>query len=85
MKNDQVTQVQKLVSDLVIHQITDMVEDMSSYDFIERVMVMIEQEGIELDFDNVDTLEEVKDIVGEKVIPLLFKMTEFIVEEQEQE
>jgi hypothetical protein len=85
MKNDQVTQVQKLVSDLVIHQITDMVEDMSSYDFIERVMVMIEQEGIELDFDNVDTLEEVKDIVGEKVIPLLFKMTEFIVEEQEQD
>jgi hypothetical protein len=85
MKNDQVTQVQKLVSDFVIDQITQMVEDMSSNDFIERVMDRIEQEGIELDFDNEDTFEEVKDIVGEKVIPLLFKMTEFIVEEQEQD
>ena len=85
MKNEQVTQVQKLVSDFVIQQITDMVEDMSSNDFIERVMVMIEEEGVKLDLDNEDTWEEVKDIVGEKVIPLLFKMTEFIVEEQEQE
>jgi hypothetical protein len=85
MTDDQVTQVQKLVSDFVIDQITQMVEDMSSNDFIERVMDRIEQEGIELDFDNEDTFEEVKDIVGEKVIPLLFKMTEFIVEEQEQD
>jgi hypothetical protein len=85
MKNDQVTQVQKLVSDFVIDQITQMVEDMSSNDFIEQVMDRIEQEGIELDFDNEDTFEEVKDIVGERVIPLLFKMTEFIVEEQEQD
>jgi len=85
MKNEQVTQVQKLVSDFVIQQITDMVEDMSSNDFIERVMVMIEEEGVKLDFDNEDTFEEVKDIVGDKVIPLLFKMTEFILEEQEQE
>ena len=85
MTNDQVTQVQKLVSDYVIDQITQMVEDMSSQDFIERVIEMIEQEGVELDFDNENTFEEVKDIVGDKVIPLLFKMTEFIVEEQEQD
>ena len=85
MTNDQVTQVQKLVSDYVIDQITQMVEDMSSRDFIERVIEMIEQEGVELDFDNENTFEEVKDIVGDKVIPLLFKMTEFIVEEQEQD
>lgn len=80
MTNDQVIQVQKVVSDFVIHQITDMIEDMSSHDFIERVMNMIEEEGIKLDFDSMDTFEEVKDIVGEKVIPLMIEMTEFILE-----
>ena len=82
MKNEQVTQVKKVVSDFVIDQITQMIEDMSSNEFIERVMDMVEQEGIELDFDNEDTFEEVKDIVGEKVIPLMFRMSEFILEEE---
>ena len=82
MTNDQVTQVQKLVNDLVIHQITDMIEEMSSHDFIERVMVMIEEEGIKLDFDSMDTFEEVKDIVGDKVIPLIIEMTDLILQEE---
>ena len=85
MKNEQVTEVRKVVSDFVVDQITQMIEDMSSNDFIERIMDRLEEEGVELDLDNEDTFEEVKDIVGEKVIPLLFKMSEFILEEVEEE
>ena len=82
MTNDQVIQVQKLVSDLVVDQITQMMEDMSSHDFIERIMDSLEQEGVELDFDNENTFEEVKDIVGEKVIPLMIEMTDLILQEE---
>ena len=82
MTNDQVIQVQKLVSDLVVDQITQMMEDMSSHDFIERIMDSLEQEGVELDFDNENTFEEVKDIVGEKVIPLMIEMTDLIPQEE---
>lgn len=82
MTNEQVIQVQKLVSDLVVDQITQMMEDMSSHDFIERIMDSLEQEGVELDFNNEDTFEEVKDIVGEKVIPLMIEMTDLILQEE---
>jgi hypothetical protein len=81
MTNEQVTQVQKVVSDFVVDQITQMIEDMSSHDFIERIMDSLEQQGIKLDFDNVDTFEEVKDIVGDKVIPLMIEMTDLILQE----
>jgi hypothetical protein len=52
-----------------------MIEDMSSHDFIERVMTTLEEGGIKLDFDDEELFEEVKDVVGEKVIPLIMEMS----------
>lgn len=82
MTEQQKTQVQKVVSDFVVDQITQMIEDMSSHDFIERVMDMIEQEGIKLDFDNEDTFEEVKEVVGDKVLPLMMEMTTLVLDDE---
>jgi hypothetical protein len=75
MNQEQKVQVKKLVSDFVVDQITQMTEDMSSQDFLERVYDMIEQEGIKVDLDNSKTQNEIKSIVGNKVVPLIIKMT----------
>lgn len=79
MNQEQKVQVKKLVSDFVVDQITQMTEDMSSQDFLERVYDMIEQEGIKVDLDNPKTQNEIKSIVGNKVVPLMIKMTEYII------
>jgi hypothetical protein len=79
MNQEQKVQVKKLVSDFVVDQITQMTEDMSSQDFLERVYDMIEQEGIKVDLDNSKTQNEIKSIVGNKVVPLMIKMTEYII------
>ena len=83
MTNDQVTQVQKVVSDFMLDRITEMIEDMSSNDFIERVMTTLEEEGIKLDFDDEELFEEVKDIVGDKVIPLIMRVSELVLEDED--
>lgn len=83
MTNDQVTQVQKVVSDFMLDRITEMIEDMSSNDFIERVMTTLEEEGIKLDFDDEELFEDVKDIVGEKVIPLIMRVSELVLEDED--
>ena len=81
MTEEQVTQVKKVVSDFVVDQITQMIEDMSNHDFIERIMDRLEEEKIQLDYDNEELIEEVTEIVGDKVLPLMMKMTEFFIEE----
>lgn len=83
MTDDQVTQVQKVVSDFMLDRITEMIEDMSSNDFIERVMTTLEEEGIKLDFDDEELFEDVKDIVGEKVIPLIMRVSELVLEDED--
>jgi hypothetical protein len=42
-------------------------------------MDRLEQEGIKIDTDNEDVVEEIKEVVGSRVIPLLHKMSEYLV------
>lgn len=79
MNQEQKEQVKKLVGDFVIDQITQMTEEMSSQDFLERVFDMIEREGIKVDLDNPETQNQIKSILGNKVVPLMIKMTEYII------
>jgi len=83
MTDDQVIQVQKVVNNFVVDRITEMIEDMSSNDFIERIMVTLEEEGVKLNFDDEELFEEVKDVVGEKVIPLIMGMSELVFEDED--
>jgi len=71
--------VTEVVNDIIIDRITQLIEDMSNHDFIEFVMDRLEQEGIKIDTDNEDVVEEIKEVVGSRVIPLLHKMSEYLV------
>lgn len=85
MTESQVTQVNKIVNGIITDTITQMIEDMSSNDFIEMVMDRLEEEGTDIDLEGEDTFEDVKDVVGESVIPLLMELTGIVLEKTEEE
>jgi hypothetical protein len=68
-----------VVNDIILDRVTQLIEDMSNHDFIEVVMDRLEEEGVEFDSENEDVVEEIRDIVGERVLPLLFKMSEYLI------
>jgi hypothetical protein len=76
MNEQKVTEV---VNNIILDRITQLVEDMSNQDFIEFVMDRLEEEGVEIDTENDDVVEKIKDVVGVRMIPLLHKLSEFII------
>jgi hypothetical protein len=82
MTHKEKIEVQKVVSEMVIDRITEMIEDMSNQDFIESVYDYLTLSRVDLDYNDPNLDEEVKEIVGEKVIPLIIKMTELLVEKK---
>ena len=74
MNKEKVTEV---IKGIIIDRTTQLIEDMSNHDFIEQVMDRLEEEGVEMDFENEEVVEEITDLVGEEILPLLFKLMEW--------
>ena len=77
MNKENQKKVTDVVKGFIIDRTTQMVEDMSNHDFIEQVMDRLQEEGVELDFDNEEVQEEITDLVGKQVLPLLLKVMEW--------
>lgn len=70
-------QVLEVVNDTINERLTQMIEEMSTSDFVEMICDMIQdQKGIELSEDQV---EEVQELIGSRVFPLLHKISEYII------
>jgi hypothetical protein len=76
MNREKVTQV---VKGMIVDRLTEMVEDMSNHDFVENVMDRLENEGVVMDFENEEVQEEITELIGTQVIPLLTKVTEYVI------
>jgi hypothetical protein len=76
MNREKVTQV---VKGMIIDRLTEMMEDMSNHDFVENVMDRLENEGVVMDFENEEVQEEITELIGTQVIPLLTKITEYVI------
>ncbi len=74
MNREKVTQV---VKGMIIDRLTEMMEDMSNHDFVENVMDRLEGEGVVLDYENEEVQEEISDLIGKQVLPLLLKIMEW--------
>ena len=77
MNKENQRKVTDVVKGFIIDRTTQMVEDMSNHDFIEQVMDRLQEEGVELDFDNEEVQEQISDLVGQQVLPLLLKLMEW--------
>lgn len=77
MNKENQNKVTEVVKGFIIDRTTQMIEDMSNHDFIEQVMDRLEEEGVELDFENEEVQEQISDLVGQQVLPLLLKLMEW--------
>ena len=71
--------VTEVIKGIIIDRTTQLIEDMSNHDFIEQVMDRLEEEGVEMDFENEEVQEEITDLVGQEVLPLLLKVMEWSI------
>jgi hypothetical protein len=64
-----------VTNDIIVERITSMIEGMSTNDFVESIC-----EKVGVDLENEDEVEEVRNLIGSKVIPLYNKMSEYFLE-----
>ena len=74
--------VLEVVNGIVVDRLTQLIEDMSNHDFIEFVMDRLEDEGISIESDDENSVEEITNIVGTRILPLLLKVCEWGVDKE---
>lgn len=77
MNTENKHKVTEVVKGIMIDRLSQLTEDMSNRDFIEFVMDRLEEEKVELDFENEEVQEEITNLVGKEVLPLIFKIMEW--------
>ena len=78
MKKVLVGDVQNVINDVIVDKITQLIEEMSTNEFVDMINDMVQdQTGVEIETD--EEREEVTDIIGSRVFPLLHKMNEYIL------
>jgi hypothetical protein len=77
MNKENQEKVVEVVKGIIVDRTTEMVENMSNHDFIEYVMDRLEEQGVELDFENEEVQEQISDLIGQQVLPLLLKLMEW--------
>ena len=65
--------VSQMVNDIFTDKHTQFIESISSNEFIEEVTDRLIEGGIPVDVDNEEQIEEVKEIIGGKVVDYLMK------------
>jgi hypothetical protein len=65
--------VSEMVNDIINDKITQFIESISCDEFIEEVTDNLIQGGIPIDVENEEEVEEVKEIIGSKVVEFLTK------------
>ena len=71
--------VLEVVNGIIIDRINELVENMSNHDFVEYVMDRLEQEGVKIDTENDDVVEKINGVIGNRIFPLLHKLTEYLI------
>lgn len=67
--------LRNIISDSITEKLTQMVEELSTSGFVDEIIDKYETEtGVILDS------EDVHDMIGDKVLPLYTKLSEYIVE-----
>ena len=75
MNKEKVTEV---VNEVIFDRITQLIEEMSTNEFVEMITDMVQdQTGVEIETD--EEREEITDIIGSRVFPLLHKMNEYVL------
>jgi hypothetical protein len=75
MNREKVTEV---VNEVIFDRITQLIEEMTTNEFVDMVTDMVQDRtGVEIETD--EEREEVTNLIGDRVFPLLHKMNEYVL------
>jgi len=69
-------QVLEVVNEVIVDRLTQLIEDMSNDEFVEMITDIVQDRTGSVIQDE-DELEEIRDIIGSRVVPLLHKVCEW--------
>ncbi len=70
--------VKSIVDDVVNEKLSQLIEEMSQSEFTEMICDMYHDQTGELIEDD-EMIEEVNEVIGNKVLPLLHKVMEYVI------
>jgi len=70
--------VLEVVNDVITDRLSQLMEEMSNNEFVEMITDMVQDQTGEVIEDEND-IEEIKNIIGSRVIPLLHKVLEYTI------
>jgi hypothetical protein len=71
--------VLKIIDEVITDKISDLMESMSDNEFVEEVGERVYNE-LKYDVNEKDEVDELTELIGERVLPLLHKIMEYGVE-----
>ena len=74
MKKVLVGDVQKVIDDVIVDKLTNLIEDMSTNEFVDMIMDKLYTDGMEYSEKERETIEG---MIGDRVLPLLNKILEW--------
>jgi hypothetical protein len=69
-------QVLEVVNEVIVDRLTQLIEDMSNDEFVEMITDIVQDRTGSVIQDE-DELEEIRDIIGSRIVPLLHKVCEW--------
>lgn len=74
--------VSEMVYDIVLSKVVGMFNDMSTDEFVNEVVSRLVESGVPVNTKDEEVMEEIKEVIGDKVVPLLKKVGEYIIDNQ---
>jgi hypothetical protein len=68
--------VLELVNEVIIDRLSQLMEEMSNNEFVEMITDMVQDQTGEV-IENENDIEEIRNIIGSRVVPLLQKVCEW--------
>jgi hypothetical protein len=69
-------QVLEVVNEVIVDRLTQLMEEMSNDEFVEMITDIVQDRTGSVIQDE-DELEEIRDVIGSRVVPLLHKVCEW--------
>ncbi len=70
----------EIVNEVINERLEQLIEKMSTNEFVEMITdKYVEKTGDDLEKNNFEYEDEIQEVIGERVVPLLTKITEYVI------
>jgi hypothetical protein len=70
----------EIVNEVINERLEQLIEEMSTNEFVEMITdKYVEKTGDDLEKNNFEYEDEIQEVIGERVVPLLTKITEYVI------